>query len=410
MPRPAKIPASGLQFNKSVQMDLFHLHDAGGERRWFLAVLDVATNYCVVRIMTSHSSEAMWSAWEACWLGWAGPPDVVVCDNERGLVSSAFVDRLAASGTLLWPTAAYAPWQKGRIERRIGALKETIRKLVMQKALTTNQQVTMVAHEAAQAYNQRLGPGGFSPAQRLFGTRARVYGELYHQGESVGWHPEALVEGSEVAARLILRRAAQEAVVEHEHQEAMARTVAARSRVLTQVEPGQRVYFYREVKQKANKATMSREGLYVGPGVVIGMHGAASAWIQYGSRVYLVALEHIRGLTPEEEAMDGPPLKEALEKLHQALGRSQAEYEDLTGEGPGEVVDPETRDAEEEAPRAPESASSMSRDPSEGNSAEPPGGVLDFTGKRNGVYRFGRELVRTAKDGYCHRPPIPRQG
>ena len=42
----------------------------------------------------------------------------------------------AKLGTHIWPTAAYAPWQKGRVERRIGAIKETMRALIMHRGLS----------------------------------------------------------------------------------------------------------------------------------------------------------------------------------------------------------------------------------------------------------------------------------
>ena len=111
-PRPSKILPLGLQCSEVAQLDLFHLHDASGQRRWFIAVLDVATSYCIAKPMQAHDVEAIVDAWQHCWLGWAGSPDIVICDKERGLVSSVVVDALARPGTVLWPTASYAPWQK----------------------------------------------------------------------------------------------------------------------------------------------------------------------------------------------------------------------------------------------------------------------------------------------------------
>jgi hypothetical protein len=111
---------------------------------------------------------------------------VLITDNERGIVSQEVVDRLSLSGTLLWPTTAYAPWQTRRVERRIGALKDTIGALIMRKGLKGPAEMQAVAYEAVHAYNSRPGGGGYTPGQRLFGTRLRAFAEVYHNGEHQG--------------------------------------------------------------------------------------------------------------------------------------------------------------------------------------------------------------------------------
>ena len=188
-PRPGKVPAEGVQFNEAVQLDLYYLVDAEGVRQWFMCIVDVATDYVVSRWIANHEALTLWGAWCDAWLGWAGPPDLIVSDNERGLISSEWVERTALSGSHVWPTAAYAPWQKGRVERRIAALKDTMRTLIMQRTLKGEQDMRVCAQEASYVYNQRPGGSGFSPAQRLFGTRPRAYADLYHNGDPAGYHP-----------------------------------------------------------------------------------------------------------------------------------------------------------------------------------------------------------------------------
>jgi len=231
-PRPGKVPAEGLQFNETVQLDLFYLVDATGQKQWFMAIVDVATDYVVARWIRSHESAVLWEAWCNAWVGWAGPPDVAVSDNERGLISAEWVEKTSQSGTHVWPTAAYAPWQKGRIERRISALKDTMRAVMMHRALSGAEAMQVCAQEACHAYNQRPGGCGFSPAQRLFGTRPRAYADLYHNGESAGYHPEAVDTGSSIAQRLVIRRLSQEVAERKSHEEMMAKAAAARGRVL----------------------------------------------------------------------------------------------------------------------------------------------------------------------------------
>ena len=222
-PRPGKVPAEGLQFNESVQLDLFYLVDATGKRQWFMCIVDVATDFVVARWIRSHDAPTLWSAWCDAWVGWAGPPDVAISDNERGLIAADWVDKASQAGTHVWPTAAYAPWQKGRVERRISAMKDTMRALIMQRGLAGAETMQLCAQEAAHAYNQRPGGCGFSPAQRLFGTRPRAYGDLYQNGEKVGFHPEAVDTGSDIARRLEIRKLAQEVAERRSHEELLAR-------------------------------------------------------------------------------------------------------------------------------------------------------------------------------------------
>ena len=129
------------------------------------------------------------------------------------------VNKLGAAGCTVWPTAPYAPWQKGKVERRIRTLKETMGSMVLHSDLHTEADMGKLAYEVAQAYNHRVGPSGFSQSQRLFGGRARLYGELYDSGESVGWHPEVLQAGGDMSRRMELRRLAQELVLKAEHKE-----------------------------------------------------------------------------------------------------------------------------------------------------------------------------------------------
>ena len=118
-PRPARLREDDLTFNEVVQADLFKIPDQAGVGWWFLLVQDVATGYCTLGLVQAHSSEELWGHYERLWLSWAGPPDQFVTDNERGLVSGCLVDALSRSGTAYDPTAAYAPWQKGKAERKI---------------------------------------------------------------------------------------------------------------------------------------------------------------------------------------------------------------------------------------------------------------------------------------------------
>ena len=172
--------------------------------------------------------------------------------------------------------------------------------------------------------------GGNRPRGReLFATRARPYGELYDRGECVSHHPDAQVAGHEIAGRLVLRQAAQEAAARHEAEELAARSLAARARSLVVVGPGQRVFFLQGSEEEGGEG---RGGF---PRVLCRSSDRhRTTWsMHYGARVFLATAEHIRGLTREEEAVETPDMRDALVKLYEALGEKEQEYEDLTGQG-----------------------------------------------------------------------------
>jgi len=168
------------------------------------------------------------------------------------------------------------PGKKGRVERRISIVKDTLRALILHQGLKEDQDLLAAGLEAAYAYNQRPSASGFSPAQRLFGTRPRAFGELFQSGEHQGWHPDALDAGSDLARRLELRREAQEMVARHDHAQLVARSLAARSRVVQDVTVGQRVYFYRKqtpAQRRSDPGGVAARGEFLGPAIVIGKHG-----------------------------------------------------------------------------------------------------------------------------------------
>ena len=70
-------------------------------------------------------------------------------------------------------TAAYSPWQKGRVEQRIATIKEVAGRSAM----------SIVSYEVAHALNQRAG--GWACAQPHQLPEADV--PLYQEAEPVQW-------------------------------------------------------------------------------------------------------------------------------------------------------------------------------------------------------------------------------
>ena len=97
--------------------------------------------------------------------------DVLVCDRERGLgASEIFTEKLSVSGTQVQITAAYSPWQKGRVEQRIATIKEVAGKTILQHQVAGRSAMSIVSYEVAHALNQKEGRLGILPATRVLAS------------------------------------------------------------------------------------------------------------------------------------------------------------------------------------------------------------------------------------------------
>jgi len=332
--RPRRVPHDNLEFNERVLVDQFQIHDSQGNAWWMMAMVDVATDDVVIKPLKRHTSERFWKVLQSGWLSWAGPPDYLTSDGERGLVSEEVADKLGQNGTQMVPTVACAPWQKARVERNIQLIRHLFATVVVQKGLQGRQAAKDCAWEIAHVANNRPGGNGLPASFRLFGRGQRQYGCLYHQGDPQHLHPEVADPASEVSRRLAIRRIAQEVADQYEATELAARAVVARGRPLRLYEPGYRVFFYRSHPGRRKNELI--EGKWLGPALIIGpQHSGTkslrgSYWLQFGGRCYIVAAEHLRGLTSDEDSMHDPTVAEEVQKLRRALEEGGMEAEDVT--------------------------------------------------------------------------------
>ena len=67
--------------------------------------------------MKGHSPKDLYEAFEWGWLFWAGPPEILIADPERGFGGEGFLDRVSSLDICQRSTAAQAHWQIGKAER-----------------------------------------------------------------------------------------------------------------------------------------------------------------------------------------------------------------------------------------------------------------------------------------------------
>ncbi len=154
-------------------------------------MIDDGTGFGVARRLPSQTAAYIWSAFVDAWLGWAGPADTVVSDNEYGIIGEAFTAELSKSGSFFSNTAAYAPWQKGKVERQIEGFKAVMNKTILQEGVQGSAEMKLIGIEVATVLNQRPVPTGVSPALMLLCQRLKLDGEISAEKLSLG--PGSLV-------------------------------------------------------------------------------------------------------------------------------------------------------------------------------------------------------------------------
>ena len=206
--KPGRVRDNIGQFNDTVLVDLSYVKDSDGVTHTWMIIIDDGTDWCVAKyVKDGKSAVKLYQCFEEAWIEWAGPPDKLVGDSERGFAALEFVEKLSRAGTLFSPAAAYAPWQKGKVERKVRSFKEATTKAVLQLGIKGPDEMRLAGIEVAAALNQRPGPSGISPGTMLFGQRMKLYAELYADGEPA-LHP--LDNNNALARQLQIRSAAKQ--------------------------------------------------------------------------------------------------------------------------------------------------------------------------------------------------------
>eukprot|EP00971_Amphidinium_carterae_P118954 2356782-Amphidinium_carterae.1 len=295
-----------------------------------MLVCDSFSGFIACGLVTDHRSETLWRRFRESWMSWAGPPMKLVADQERGLVSHAFLDMASRAGVKVEPAAPYASWQKGKTERSIQTVKEILRRSISHVQAIGQEEMHERMVEAANGFNRRPGANGYPPSLIVFGMRLRLEDE--HLGpEGVELHPEPT---DKMLQRVNLRRSIEDAIAKTHAKEVVRRACAAKTRIPAEVEIGDTVYFYRVWNStRQDKSRRAQKGEYIGPATVFGiLHNRI--WVQYGGHAYCVAREHIRSAGPEENSLRAGLVKEQLETFKQMV--AEETYTDLTQQAPAE--------------------------------------------------------------------------
>ncbi|CAK0841380.1 unnamed protein product, partial [Prorocentrum cordatum] len=328
-------------FGDDVGFDCFELKDVDGKSYWYFSIVDLATTFHVATLIDCHTSQEFAAAFERCWASWAGVPDRVHFDMEKGF-GGALSELFQSFNTVQLPIAGQAHRQLGRVERQGAWWKELAARTIEHSSIRGEDEMRTLAIMVSGAKNSLRRRAGFSPAQWVLGRDPKMPGDVVDDTANYSAHSLA-ANGENIRRRYAIRTAARESFMRMQNDDQLRRAMLARARtVATPLSVGEMCYVFRQVKKKEQREQHNRnakKGIWRGPCVVIG-HQGENTWVSLGGHAMLVAPEHIKALAPDDVWFPNGrgEIGQAAAELNRArdsLEREEAQVEDIRP-APGE--------------------------------------------------------------------------
>ena len=322
--RPAKVHVP-LDFNHEVGVDTFVLYTPDKTKLNVMSILDVASGYHVVKLLTGRSSPDLGQAFIDGWISWAGVPHRVLVDQERGLMKD-FTSMLEEKGVKVNYIAGQAHWKNGPVERQNHWFRVIWDKTIDHAAITDDD-VEWTLAQVAHAKNTMRRKHGYSPSQWVFGSEPRIGKSIIDEDEQLNIHEQLVTPDDAKVRQDQIRQAAREAFTKSQADSALQRALLGRPRTSKDFSQGDWVYIYRKSKNAGGAARL-RQGAseWIGPGTIVGVEGD-SFWVSRGGRCLLCAREHLRHAESEELGMLFQA-KNMKEDLMQLVNKLDADSED----------------------------------------------------------------------------------
>ena len=111
--RPARLNYTA-DFNDEVAIDCFELKDSTGKSWSFCSIVDIGTTFHIAGLLADHRSETMGESFMQLWCCWAGPPNKVRIDMERGFGAhfQTLMDKFGLPCTPRCGTGSLAAWTR----------------------------------------------------------------------------------------------------------------------------------------------------------------------------------------------------------------------------------------------------------------------------------------------------------
>ena len=319
--RPSAIHSIG-DFGDNVSMDGFTWTNQQGTQFHVYHFVDQSTGYQTAVCSPGRSSEMAIRALVQGWVSWAGSPGQLCMDAATEFNSELFMNFLQKHNIKVRVIAADAHWQNSRAERHGGILQEILKRMDIEEAITTYEQLETAIAFATHTKNQWSRYRGFPPEMLVFGKQ-RLNAASTTSDLSLASHSLAdamTPDGLRFREELAVRERARKAFAQVDNCQVMRRAILQRTRPKREEYPkGTWVMIWKKRGESI--------GNWVGPMQIVIQENHQIVWVSMGSKLFRVAPEHIRPLSAIEEAEN----KHSNPENHQRdLIQGVTQFQDLT--------------------------------------------------------------------------------
>ena len=310
-------------FNEVITLDGFEWRSNSGTKYYVIHIFDEATHFHLGRRCQRGTEEAERVVNET-WMNWAGPPEVIVHDLAGEFVSQQWKNMLQQNSIRAVTTAA--PWQRGRIERHGGTVKEMLSRIDHHIPIKTDKEFDYALNQCFQAKNSMSVAKGFSPEQAVLRKASRVPGSICDDETTIS---HSLVEGESTEAEVFqrkmqIRAEARKALVDADNSQAIRRAILRQSRGR---EHDWKCGELCMVWDKRKAPNILEKGRWVGPCQVVMHETRTIVWVTHLNRLLRVARENMRSVSLREfqshhgfqQVGDSKRLREMAEQLENQL-------------------------------------------------------------------------------------------
>ena len=319
--RPSAIHAAG-DFGDNVSMDGFTWTNQQGSQFHVYHFVDQSTGYQTAVCSPGRSTEAAIRAVIHGWISWAGAPGQLCMDAATEFNSETFLNFLQKHGIKPRVIATDAHWQNSRAERHGGILQEILKRMDIEEAITTYEQLEASLAFATRTKNQWSRYRGFPPEMLVFGKQRHNAASNISDltTASHGLAAAETPDGLRFREELAIRERARRAFAQVDNCQVMRRAILQRTRPKREEYlKGSWVMIWRKRGESI--------GNWQGPMQVVMQESPQVIWVTVGSKLFRIAPEHVRPLSAVEESenehikRDNPPRE---------ISQGVTQFQDLT--------------------------------------------------------------------------------
>eukprot|EP00435_Cladocopium_sp_Y103_P054634 s153_g17.t2 len=296
--RPARrsAPPRELGFNDCVGIDVVYLPTPDKRTKPALNILDWGTKFQLVVPLQGKKPQYVREGYRH-WLRIFGAPKRLAIDLGREFKGD-FVKLVEADGSYVDPSAVETPQQRGMTERHGKTLKFILLKAMDTYSCTNMQDWEDLVSVSCMMKNRMMSVSGFSPCQRVLGYNPNIPGGILSGGHGeISRTTGAKITDLSIERSMKLRKAAAQAFIEADSNDALRRAISSGPRPWIDYEIGELVYFYR---MGADKQLKFHPGYWQGPVRIVMTDLPSTIWLSHRGNLVKASPERIRRASLEE--------------------------------------------------------------------------------------------------------------